>query len=99
MYGFDPCDDDNGFIDANLTESEENVVNRFLKAGKAETRTLADIIMDKLREKEEEKLRRIKADERVREAERRQRELDMLELTKDERKLEEKRRRSKQQNE
>ena len=47
--------DDNGFIDANLTESEENVVNRFLKAGKAETRTLADIIMDKLREKEEEK--------------------------------------------
>jgi essential nuclear protein 1 len=38
---------------ANLTEAEEELVNKFLHAGKAETRTLADIIMGKIREKEE----------------------------------------------
>ena len=44
--------DQSGYIDANLQESEENVVNRFLQAGQAETRTLADIIMEKLRANE-----------------------------------------------
>jgi essential nuclear protein 1 len=38
---------------AGLSETEEAVVQRFLEAGKAETRTLADIIMDKIKEKEE----------------------------------------------
>ena len=36
-----------------LTEAEEAVVSTFLNAGRAETRTLADIIMEKIREKEE----------------------------------------------
>ena len=38
---------------AGLSEAEEAVVSRFLMAGRTETRTLADIIMDKIREKEE----------------------------------------------
>ena len=38
---------------AGLSEQEEAVVHRFLHAGRAETRTLADIIMDKIKEKEE----------------------------------------------
>ena len=38
---------------AGLSSSEEAVVARFLQAGRAETRTLADIIMDKIKEKEE----------------------------------------------
>lgn len=37
---------------AGLSEAEEAVVSRFLMAGRSETRTLADIIMDKIREKE-----------------------------------------------
>mmetsp|Transcript_24993 Transcript_24993/g.25203 ORF Transcript_24993/g.25203 Transcript_24993/m.25203 type:complete len:433 (-) Transcript_24993:107-1405(-) len=37
---------------AGLTEDEEDVVQRFLHAGHAENRSLADIIMDKMREKE-----------------------------------------------
>lgn len=37
---------------AGLSEAEEAVVSRFLMAGRTETRTLADIIMDKIREKE-----------------------------------------------
>ena len=36
-----------------MSEAEEILVQKFLSAGRAETRTLADIIMDKLREKEE----------------------------------------------
>lgn len=36
-----------------MDEEEEELVNRFLHAGKAETRTLADIIMSKIKEKEE----------------------------------------------
>ncbi len=36
-----------------LTEAEEAVVSTFLNAGRVETRTLADIIMEKIREKEE----------------------------------------------
>jgi len=39
---------------AGLSEQEEAVVQRFLHAGRAETRTLADIIMDKIKEKEED---------------------------------------------
>jgi essential nuclear protein 1 len=39
---------------ADLDEAEEAVVQRFLQAGRSETRTLADIIMDKIREKEED---------------------------------------------
>jgi essential nuclear protein 1 len=41
---------------ARLSADEEAVVERFLQAGRAETRTLADIIMDKIREKEEDSL-------------------------------------------
>ena len=37
---------------ANLSEAENDLVNRFLKADRSETRTLADIIMEKIREKE-----------------------------------------------
>ncbi len=33
---------------ANLSQSEEDVVNRFLQAGQAESRTLADIILEKM---------------------------------------------------
>ena len=33
---------------ANLSQSEEDVVNRFLHAGQAESRTLADIILEKM---------------------------------------------------
>ena len=33
---------------ANLSQSEEEVVNRFLNAGQAESRTLADIILEKM---------------------------------------------------
>jgi len=36
-----------------LSTDEEAVVNRFLQAGKSETRTLADIILEKIREREE----------------------------------------------
>lgn len=39
---------------ANLSESEEAVVNRFLHAGQAESRTLADIILHKMNNNEEE---------------------------------------------
>lgn len=39
---------------ANLTESEEAVVNRFLHAGQAESRTLADIILEKMNNNEED---------------------------------------------
>lgn len=39
---------------AGLSADEEAVVQRFLLAGRAETRTLADIIMDKIKEKEED---------------------------------------------
>lgn len=35
-----------------LSEAEEAVVSKFLNAGRAETRTLADIIMEKLKEKD-----------------------------------------------
>lgn len=38
----------------NLSEAEEALVTKFLHAGRAETRTLADIIMSKIREKEEQ---------------------------------------------
>lgn len=38
---------------AGLSEAEEAVVSKFLSAGRSETRTLADIIMDKIKEKEE----------------------------------------------
>jgi essential nuclear protein 1 len=42
---------DVGYVSsAGLAEEEEAVVARFLKAGRAETRTLADIIIDKMRE-------------------------------------------------
>ena len=41
---------------SNMSEAEENLVQKFLSAGRAETRSLADIIMDKLREKEEQQL-------------------------------------------
>jgi essential nuclear protein 1 len=37
-----------------LNEAEEAVVQRFLQAGRTETRTLADIIMEKIREKEDD---------------------------------------------
>ena len=36
-----------------LSTDEEAVVNRFLHAGKSETRTLADIILEKIKEREE----------------------------------------------
>ena len=39
---------------AGLSADEEAVVERFLHAGRAETRTLADIIMEKIKEKEED---------------------------------------------
>ena len=39
---------------SNLTEGEEAVVNQFLQASGGETRSLADIIMSKIKEKEEE---------------------------------------------
>lgn len=41
---------------AGLSADEEAVVERFLHAGRAETRTLADIIMEKIKEKEESAL-------------------------------------------
>lgn len=46
---------------ANLTEAEEELVTKFLHAGRAETRTLADIIMSKIREKEEAPLGEVEA--------------------------------------
>lgn len=39
---------------ANLSESEEAVVNRFLHAGQAESRTLADIILEKMNNRDDE---------------------------------------------
>ena len=39
---------------AGLSADEEAVVERFLHAGRSETRTLADIIMEKIKEKEED---------------------------------------------
>ena len=39
---------------AGLSAEEEAVVQRFLRAGRSETRSLADIIMDKIKEKEED---------------------------------------------
>ena len=41
---------------AGLSADEEAVVERFLHAGRAETRTLADIIMEKIKEKESDAL-------------------------------------------
>lgn len=41
---------------AGLSADEEAVVERFLHAGRAETRTLADIIMEKIKEKETDAL-------------------------------------------
>lgn len=48
-------DEDGNYIStgAGLSEAEEAVVSKFLNAGRAETRTLADIIMEKLQEKED----------------------------------------------
>jgi hypothetical protein len=62
MYEDDENEDDmvdiNGeFVEGNgLTEDEEDVVNKFLSAGYSENRTLADIIMDKIKEKDYEKI-------------------------------------------
>jgi len=57
-------DDDGEMVEINgeyvegsgLTEDEEDVVQRFLQAGFAENRSLADIIMDKIKEKEVDKV-------------------------------------------
>ena len=47
--GYIQYDGDNEYVQtAGLNEHEEAVVNRFLSAGQAETRTLADIILEKL---------------------------------------------------
>jgi hypothetical protein len=44
---------DGEYIDGNdLNEAEEALVHRFLDSNKQESRTLADIIMNKIREKE-----------------------------------------------
>lgn len=46
-------EDGEGFIDGvGLSSAEEEVVQKFLQSSRSETRTLADIIMDKIREKE-----------------------------------------------
>jgi essential nuclear protein 1 len=53
--GADMIEFDGDYVkSAGLSESEEAVVARFLSAGRAETRSLADIIMDKIREKDVE---------------------------------------------
>jgi essential nuclear protein 1 len=46
-------DEEKDFVESNLNEVEEAVVQRFLMADKMETRSLADIILEKLREREE----------------------------------------------
>jgi len=48
---------------AGLTEAEEALVDKFLHANRHETRTLADIIMDKLQEKKEDALTQARTDE------------------------------------
>lgn len=52
-YVYNDEDDLQGGSGGELDANEEELINRFLHADKAQTRTLADIIMDKLREKEE----------------------------------------------
>jgi len=53
--GFVEYDGDNEYVTtAGLDEGEEAVVARFLKAGQSETRTLADIILQKLQNGDEE---------------------------------------------
>lgn len=46
-------DEKKDFVESNLSEVEEAVVQKFLMADKMETRSLADIILEKLREREE----------------------------------------------
>jgi hypothetical protein len=48
-------DIDGEYVDGNdLTEAEEALVHRFLDSSRQESRTLADIIMNKIREKEDD---------------------------------------------
>ena len=46
-------DDSKGFVESNLSEVEEAVVQKFLQADKFETRSLADIILEKLKQRDE----------------------------------------------
>mmetsp|Transcript_12668 Transcript_12668/g.19094 ORF Transcript_12668/g.19094 Transcript_12668/m.19094 type:complete len:423 (+) Transcript_12668:67-1335(+) len=51
--GEDMVEYDGEYVDVNdLTEAEEAIVHRFLDSDKQDSRTLADIIMNKIREKE-----------------------------------------------
>ena len=53
-YGEDMVAFEGEYVEGNnLSAEEEELVTRFLHTGKAETRTLADIIINKIREKEE----------------------------------------------
>eukprot|EP00128_Syssomonas_multiformis_P002897 Colp12_sorted_trinity150504_noHs@2496 len=58
-------DIDDGYVvgAAGLTEAEEALVDKFLHSNRHETRTLADIIMDKLQEKKEDALAQARTDE------------------------------------
>uniref|UniRef100_A0A7S3HA64 Bystin n=1 Tax=Spumella elongata TaxID=89044 RepID=A0A7S3HA64_9STRA len=61
----DMVDIDDGYVmgAAGLTEAEEALVDKFLHANRQETRTLADIIMDKLQEKKEDALAQARTEE------------------------------------